>query len=100
RKKRMFGDVDIAVQVAARTAVVSRLSLAPQAKLHAVVDAGRHFHLDADRSVFASRSRALRAFVADDFSCAAASRARGLNAEEPLRLNDLPAPGAVAAPFR
>src|SRR5262249_53320859 len=78
----------------------SRVSLASQAKLHAVVDAGGHLDVQAHDLPFAARARAGRAFFADHLAGSPAGGTGRLNPEKPLGLNDLAAPGAVAARFR
>src|SRR5579872_6545249 len=98
-EERMLGNVNLAVKVSSWSAAVSRLSFTSQAKLHAVVDARRHFHFQVHHFFFATRSRALRTFVANHFAGAPAARAGGLDAEESLSLHDLAAPRAIAAAF-
>src|SRR5579872_870718 len=98
-EERMLGNVNLAVKVSSWSAAVSRLSFTSQAKLHAVVDARRHFHFQVHHFFFATRSRALRTFVANHFAGAPAARAGGLDAEESLSLHDLAAPRAIATAF-
>src|SRR5262245_45899530 len=98
-EQRMLVDVDVAVDVAARAAVVSRLSLSPQTKLHAVVDSRGNPDLQPRAALFAAGPGTLGAALANNLSRAAAGGTGRLDAEEALGLDDLPAACAVAALF-
>src|SRR5690606_12223829 len=84
REDRMRPHDDIDVQVARRTAVAARLSLARQPDPVAVVDARRHLHGQRPDLAHDARARAVRARLLDPGARAAADRARLLDREEAL----------------
>ena len=96
-KEVVFSDVDLDVQIAARSAVRAGFTFASQAEGHAGIDTGRDASLQPHFLDLAAGAAAIDALVADDLPFASASGAGRLNAEEALRLHDLAMSFAVVA---
>ena len=87
------------VEIARRAAGDSRLSLAREAQPRAVVDAGRHAHLDALQALDAPRAAAVRTALAHDLAGSGAIVAGTADSEEALLQHHLSAAPAARADF-
>src|ERR1700722_7716283 len=89
--------LDVDIEIARRPAHRSRLSLAAQTELHAVVDAGGNFHLELRALHLGSRPAAVDTLFTDDLPAPLTGRTRCLHAEESLRVDDSAAAAAIVA---
>src|ERR1700709_904732 len=82
---RMLLDVNLDVQIAARTAIDTRLAVTRRANPHAVVNARRNFHFQRLRFLHLARAVAMATRFRNKGAGAVTLRTRLLNAEKALR---------------
>src|SRR5713101_9498745 len=99
-KKGMFFDVQHDIKIARRTAVKTSFAQSGKTDARSVFDSGRNFRVHRSLSQDPSFAFAFGARIGNHATRALACRTSACDAEEPLLITHLPAPGAGAAGHR